>query len=75
VENQRTGTSEIHQSIRRQAVRVKNKFTGKIYEAKWSFKDSASIYAQPVLLLEPDGKPVDAIFFEVLDEGLSDPRD
>lgn len=56
-------------------MRVKNKFTGKIYEAKWSFKDSASIYAQPVLLLEPDGKPVDAIFFEVLDEGLSDPRD
>lgn len=64
-------------------MRVRNKFTGKVYEAEWSFKDSASIYAQPVLILKPEGQPVDAIFFEVLDDeekkgektNLSDPRD
>ncbi len=64
-------------------MRVKNKFTGTVYEAEWSFKNSASSYGQPVLILKPEGQPVDAIFFEVLDgeetrgekPDLSDPRD
>jgi hypothetical protein len=64
-------------------MRVKNKFTGKVFEAEWSFKNSASSFAQPVLILKPEGQPVDAIFFEVLDEeenkaektDLDDPRD
>ncbi len=64
-------------------MKVKNIFSGQVFEAKWSYKNSASIYGQPVLILEPDGKPIDAIFFEILDDGegkaekpgLSDPRD
>jgi hypothetical protein len=64
-------------------MRVRNKFTGKVFEAEWSFKNSASSFAQPVLILKPEGQPVDAIFFDVLDDketkgektDLDDPRD
>jgi hypothetical protein len=48
-------------------MKVRNIFTGQVYEARWSFKDSASRWGQPILLLEPDCQPVDAVFFEVLE--------
>ena len=53
-------------------MRVKNKFTGKVFEAEWSFKNSASSFAQPVLILKPEGQPVDTIFFEILDDEKKD---
>jgi len=49
-------------------MKVKNIFSGQVYEARWSFGDSASRWGQAALILEPDGRPVDAVFFEVLKE-------
>jgi hypothetical protein len=61
-------------------MRIRNIFTGQVYEARRSFTDSASRWGQPVFILE-DGRAVDPIFHELLNEddegkpGASDPRD
>jgi hypothetical protein len=48
-------------------MKVRNIFTGQVYEARRSFRHSASTWGQPIFILG-DGRAVDPVFHEILED-------